>query len=242
MSATQAHRLRWLRRSWLVLCAVAGCVGLLLMALDGDELTVPILTFVVADGLLGLTVLAAPGAADPRSFPRRLSALVVPAAVTLLVQLLVGLLLFPVTLENGESADRSWFGVVALVVLLVGACAFLAAAVVHAVLLAPLVVVATRSRPALRGDPDAAVRVLLAVLMLALTAFVTLLGLTMDLRRGDLLTPALTLRGLGVPAARSTPGLLWSARAAALLAAALLVGIRVVLHRHPGAERPWRAS
>ncbi|WP_193608882.1 hypothetical protein [Nocardioides lijunqiniae] len=193
MTSRGPRLLRWLL--WLG-CLLVACYGLWLLARTGSQETYdrPIFTLLAADAAMGLVLFASADCLDPRRFPSRMSAALVPAVSAVLIQLLVGFLLFPATLEEGQDPDRSWFGVVALLVLALGLGAFLLAVLVFALVIGPIGTIATRSRAALRGEPDARYAVLLsAMLLLVVTLAVCIVTIDPVGGRGGLLTRGLLL-------------------------------------------------
>ncbi|WP_134739605.1 hypothetical protein [Nocardioides sp. 503] len=215
--------LRWLL--WLT-CLLVACYGLWLLARTGsqDSYDRPIWTLLAADAAMGLVLFVSPDCLDPRRFPSRLSAAVVPAGSALLIQLLVGFLLFPATLVEGQDPDRSWYGVVALLVLALGLGAFLLAVLVFALVIGPIGTIAVRSRAAVRGQPDARYAVLLsAMLLLIVTLAVCLVTIDPVGGRSGLVTRGvLLLLGVSEPA-EGRYAVAWVGRAA--LAALVAVGV-----------------
>ncbi|MCD4526451.1 hypothetical protein [Nocardioides sp. cx-173] len=223
MTSRGLRLLRWLM--WLV-CLLVACYALWLLAKSDYDETFdrPIFVLLAADTALGVVLYLGPGCLDPRRFPARMSAVLVPGTSALLVQLLVGFLLFPATLVEGESPDRSWYGVVALLVLALGLGAVLLAVVTFALVIGPVATIATRSRVALRGDPDARYAVACSAVLL-LTVVVAVCVAAIDPvggRSGLLLRGVLLLLGVS-EAAGGRDAVAWLGRAALLALVLALV-------------------
>lgn len=228
MDSRALRLLRWVL--WLV-CLLVGCYALWLMARSDydDTFDRPIWTLIAADSAMAVVLYVSRDCLDPRRLPSRLSASVVPGAGALLLQLLVGFLMFPATLEEGTRPDRSWYGVVALVVLMLGFGALLLTALAFALVVAPLATVPLRTRDAVRGDDDARYVVLLSVVLL-LTVTLATSVVTIDPvggRSGILARSVLLLLGVNEPA-EGRHAVAWLARAALLgLVGTLLAMTRV---------------
>ncbi|WP_137292425.1 hypothetical protein [Nocardioides dongxiaopingii] len=235
------RRVRW--TVWVLAVAAAG-VGLWWMAADADRVGGPIAVVAAADVVLGLAFLVSRDSLDPRSIGRAMSATVAPVVSALLLETLVGFLLFPVTLEDGVEPDRSWFGVVPLVVWLVGGGALLLAMLAHLMVLAPVIRIVLDSPAAVRGDVEARASVLLSLVLVDVVAMAVALALVVDSgsrRRAGLLDLLLTVLGVQEPSAGSSDLQLWVARLLVAVFAVLVTALAVLHRRHPEVDRVWQA-
>ncbi len=227
-----------------MLAVVAAGAGLGWMASDADRIGGPIAVVAAADVVLGLAFLVSRDSLDPRSIGRAMSATVAPVVSALVLETVIGFLLFPVTLEDGVDPDPSWFGVVPLVVWLIGGGALLLAMLVHLMVLAPTIRIALDSPAAVRGDVEARASVLLSLLLVDTVAMSTALGFVVDSgsrRRAGVLDLLLTVLGVQEPAAGSSGLQLWVARLLVAVFAALVVSLVVLHRRHPEVDRVWQA-
>jgi hypothetical protein len=228
---------------WFV-CVSASCGALLLLALDGDELTLPIVIMAGAQLILVLSILL-PRTPRPQEFSASASAAVAPVVSSLLVELVVGFALYPVTIKVDTEPDPSWFGVVTAVVLLIVLSSALLAVVGYLLILSPILVIALDLRPALRGDGPSRVSVVFSLVVITFVAAVTASVLVVEspeVGRLRLIGVAEVLLGTTGPEV-GTPGwLLWTARALTVVLVSLIVICWQVARRHPTADRPWSAT
>ena len=233
---------RWLRWTLWLIGVVTACGGLALMASDIDEIGRPIAIVAAADVLLGMAFLVSRDSLDPRHTGRALSSAVAPIVSALVVEVVVGFLLFPVTLEEGSDPDRSWFGVVPLVVVLIGGGATMLAILLYVMVVAPAIILAVVAPQALRGDPQARASALLSLILIDIVAMCSALAFVVDDGggRAGVLTLLATVLGLRDPLAGSSDLQLWVARTLVLLFGALIVAMVLLVRRHPEVDRVWQ--
>jgi len=229
-----APAIRWIRRLLFLVCFLTACYGLVLLA-DADSYTLPI-SLIAGGDALGVLVLASasglPAINETGAVVKRVA---LPLSAALLVQLVAGMAMFPLTREEGMSPDHSWFAVVPFVTLLIGGGSVLLAIIVHVMVLVPPITIVREGPRAVRGDPQARSDVGFAVLVLAVVAFAVavVLALPESTGRRGIVTLIALLLGLGETNPDAPGWVVWVARALAVLC----VGLGLLLARHQRRHR-----